>query len=147
MTRGWVAWKDGDLAIPVRVIAILRPEFGNSMLTSCPSHATNRMLIHLQLCSALPNRSFPAFGDLIRQVKQSAANESDMSRLLGAIIKEMADEAVDPYLMAGLLIEDAVHTVVQRIPLERQRDTTRVLVHLLINRLMARSRRSDDKWG
>jgi hypothetical protein len=66
------------------------------------------MLIHLQLCSALPNRSFPAFDDLIRQVKQSAANESDMSRLLGAIIKEMVDEAVDPYLMAGLLIEDAV---------------------------------------
>jgi hypothetical protein len=117
------------------------------MSTSCPSHTVNRMLTHLQFRSAMANRSFPAIDALIQQVEQSAADQPDALHLLGTAIKGLTDEAIDPYLLAGLLIEGAVHTVVQHIPPERQRDTSHALVHLLINRLMARGGRSNDRWS
>ena len=62
------------------------------------------------------DRSFPAIDALVRQIEQSAADQPDALRLLGTTIRGMADEAVDPYLLAGLLIEGAVHAVAQNIP-------------------------------
>ncbi len=88
----------------------------------------------------MADRSFPAIDALVRQIEQSA-DQPEALRLLGITIRGMADEAVDPYLLAGLLIEGAVHTVAQYIPPERQRDTTHALMHLLVNRLMARGGR------
>ena len=88
----------------------------------------------------MADRSFPAIDALVRQIEQSA-DQPEALRLLGITTRGMADEAVDPYLLAGLLIEGAVHTVVQYIPPERQRDTTHALMHLLVNRLMARGGR------
>jgi hypothetical protein len=60
----------------------------------------------------MADRSFPAIDALVRQIEQSA-DQPEALRLLGITIRGMADEAVDPYLLAGLLIEGAVHTVVQ----------------------------------
>ena len=95
----------------------------------------------------MANRSFPAIDALTQQVQQSVGDEPDVLRLLGTVIKGLADEAVDPYLGAGLLIEDAVHTVVQHIQNEQQRDTSHALVHLLVNRLMVHGGRPDDRWS
>jgi hypothetical protein len=86
---------------------------------------------------AMNNRSFPAIKSLIAQLEQAAAEQANLHSMLAVAIKRMPDKGVDPYLLAGLLIEGAVHTVMQHIPRERQRDTTHDLVRLLIQRLLA----------
>jgi hypothetical protein len=43
----------------------------------------------------------------------------------------------DPYTVLGVLVEGAVHTLVQHIPPERQADTAELLTQLLEERLKA----------
>ena len=81
------------------MIVILRPALGNSSRANrdiLPSHSVSRILTHLHSRSAMANRSFPAIDALTQQVQQSVGDEPDVLRLLGTVIKGLADEAVDP---------------------------------------------------
>jgi hypothetical protein len=47
------------------------------------------------------------------------------------------NQGADPYLLIGVLLEGAVHTVAKHIPAERQGETTKQLGRLLAERLRA----------
>jgi hypothetical protein len=83
----------------------------------------------------MSNRSFPAIDLLMRQVEQSTFDGPDPLRMLATAIKLLARKGVDPYLLTGILIEGAVHSVANHIPPTRQADTAAALMRLLVDRL------------
>jgi hypothetical protein len=58
--------------------------------------------------------------------------------MLAEVIRLVTQDGADPYLVIGVLIEGAVHTVAQHIPTARQAQTTEQLGQLLVERLKAR---------
>ena len=57
--------------------------------------------------------------------------------LLAEVIRVITDEGADPYLVIGVLVEGAVHTVAKHIPAERQVQVTEEVGRLLAERLKA----------
>jgi hypothetical protein len=53
------------------------------------------------------------------------------------LAKLTGDRGADPYLLIGVLLESAVHTLAEHIPPERQGQTTEQLGRLLVERLRA----------
>jgi hypothetical protein len=53
------------------------------------------------------------------------------------MIRLVTADGADPYVVLGVLVEGAVHTLVQHIPAERRQDTTEELGRLLVERLKA----------
>jgi hypothetical protein len=74
---------------------------------------------------------------LICLAEQAAADHHDPIRLLADIIQTIGDREADPYLLIGVLVEGAVHTLATQIPGERQEDTAKAALHLLVERLRA----------
>jgi len=72
---------------------------------------------------------------LIHLAEQVAADEPDPVQALADIIKNVAQSDADPYLVMGVLVEGAVHTLATRIPSVRQADTAAALSQLLEDRL------------
>ena len=57
--------------------------------------------------------------------------------MLAEVIRLVTEDGADPYLVIGVLIEGAVHTVARHVPAERQAETTEQLAQLLVERLKA----------
>jgi hypothetical protein len=74
-------------------------------------------------------------GRLAQLAKQAATTEPDPIRGLGDAIRCVAASEADPYLVMGVLIEGAVHTLRKRIPPERHITTAAALLKLAADRL------------
>ena len=85
----------------------------------------------------MPEHSFQAIDDLIRRAEQAAAATPDQLWLVAELVKLIGDGGADPYLLIGVLLEGAVHTLVKHIPPERRGQTTEQLGRLLAERLRA----------
>jgi hypothetical protein len=83
----------------------------------------------------MQSRSFPAVDELVRQAERAAAAKPDQIRLVAELVKLVGDDGADPYLLIGVLLEGAVHTLATHIPPERQRETTEQLGRILVERL------------
>jgi hypothetical protein len=92
----------------------------------------------------MPDRPFRAVDELIRRVQRVAADRPDPMHVLAQMISMIGESEVDPYVVLGVLIEGAAHTLAQHIPIERQAETATTLVQLLEERLKAYGLRSDD---
>jgi hypothetical protein len=92
----------------------------------------------------MPDRPFRAVDELIRRVQRVAADRPDPMHVLAQMISMIGESEVDPYVVLGVLIEGAAHTLAQHIPTERQAETATTLVQLLEERLKAYGLRSDD---
>jgi hypothetical protein len=86
----------------------------------------------------MPDPTFPAVEDLIRQAERAAAAEPDRIRLVAELVRLVGERGADPYLLIGVLIEGAVHTLAEHVPAERRREVTEELGRLLVDRLRAR---------
>jgi hypothetical protein len=64
----------------------------------------------------------------------AAADHPDIVATLGAAIKGAVASDVDPYILMGTMIEGVAHTLAS-LPPERQGDTARAAVGLLVDRL------------
>jgi hypothetical protein len=85
-----------------------------------------------------PNRSRTELSKLIQLAEDAAACEHDPVReLADAITVTVAGEA-DPYVLMGVLVEGAVHTLATRVPAVRQDDMAAALSQLLADRLEQR---------
>jgi len=85
----------------------------------------------------MPDRRYRTVDELIRRVQRVAADRPDPVHVLAQMISMIGESDVDPYAVLGVLIEGAVHTLVQHIPPERQIDTAITIVELLAERLRA----------
>ena len=85
----------------------------------------------------MPDQTFPAIDELIRQAERAAAVCPDQLRLVAELVKLIGDGGADPYLLIGVLLEGAVHTLAKHIPPERQGETMEQLGRLLVDRLRA----------
>jgi hypothetical protein len=81
--------------------------------------------------------SFSAVADLIRQAEEAASAKPDQIRLVAELVKLIGDGGADPYLLIGVLLEGAVHTLAKHIPPERQRQTAEQLRRIVVERLRA----------
>jgi hypothetical protein len=86
----------------------------------------------------MPDRPFPAVEALIRRVQRAAASRPDPIYILAQTISMTGAIDADPYAVLGVLVEGAVHTIVQHIPPEQQTEMAATLVELLKERLEAR---------
>jgi hypothetical protein len=68
---------------------------------------------------------FQAVDDLIRRAERTAAATPDQVRLLAELVRMTGDQGADPYLLIGVVLEGAVHTVAKHIPAERQGERRR----------------------
>ncbi len=57
--------------------------------------------------------------------------------MLAEVIRVITADGSDPYLVIGVLLEGAVHTIARHIPPERQAETVVELHQLLAERLKA----------
>lgn len=74
---------------------------------------------------------------------QQAANRvPDRVATLVDQIKLATKSNADPYLLIGALAEGAVQALIQRIPAERQPDTSAALVQIIMDRLRDEGLRS-----
>jgi len=79
----------------------------------------------------------PEVDRLIRLAEQTAKNHPDLVEELAGYIRIVAASDADQYLLMGVLIEGAVHSLTSRIPTECQTDTASALLKLLTDRLRA----------
>jgi hypothetical protein len=86
---------------------------------------------------SMADQTFPAIDELIRQAERAASASPDQVRLVGELVRMVGDGGADPYLLIGVKLEGAVHTLAKHIPPERQRETTEQLGRLLVERLRA----------
>ena len=84
----------------------------------------------------MADRSFPAVDHLARRAQRIAAGRPDPIRILAKTITMTGVIGMDPYAVLGTLVEGAVQTIVQQVPLERRAETAATLVHLLKERLV-----------
>ena len=85
----------------------------------------------------MTNRQFHTLERLIQQANQTASRKPDSLQMLAQMIRLVTQDGSDPYLVVGVLVEGAVHTVARHVPPERQADTVAELTQLLAERLKA----------
>lgn len=85
----------------------------------------------------MPNRRFRTLERLIQQANQASSRKPDSVQMLAEVIRVITADGSDPYLVIGVLVEGAVHTVARHIPPERQAETVAELRQLLAERLKA----------
>jgi hypothetical protein len=78
----------------------------------------------------------PELARLSALAEQAAADHPDLIAALAVAVKGAVASDADPYLLIGTLIEGVVHTLAS-IPPERQGDTAKAAVGLLLERLRA----------
>ena len=74
---------------------------------------------------------------LAQLAEQAAASVPERVGTLADIIRMFAESEADPYVVKGVLIECAVHTLRTTMPGERHQDCASALVKILIDRLEA----------
>jgi hypothetical protein len=85
----------------------------------------------------MPDRQFRSLERLIQNANQASSKKPDSVQLLAKMIRLVTADGADPYIVLGVLVEGAVHTLVNHIPTERRQDTTEELGRLLVERLKA----------
>ena len=85
----------------------------------------------------MPNRRFRTLERLIQQANQASSRKPDSVQMLAEVIRVITTDGSDPYLVIGVLVEGAVHTIAKHIPPERQAETIAELNQLLMDRLKA----------
>jgi hypothetical protein len=85
----------------------------------------------------VPDRPFPVVKAIVRRAERIASKRPDPTAILADVIRQTAARDADPYLVLGVLIEGAAHTLAARIPSERRGDTAMALLQLLSDRLKA----------
>jgi len=87
--------------------------------------------------AAMPERRFRTLERLIQQANRTSSCKPASAQMLAQMIRLITDDGVDPYLILGVLVEGAVHTLATHIPPERQAETIAELRQLLADRLKA----------
>lgn len=88
-----------------------------------------------EAASPSPDQDQSELDKLIQLAEQAVVDEPDPVRALADIIKTVSEGDADPYLVIGVLVGGAVHTLQSRIPDERQEDTASAVLKLLADRL------------
>jgi hypothetical protein len=80
-----------------------------------------------------------AVASLIRAAEQAfaAAKEDDLVAYLAVLLRLFIWTEADPHLLVGALAEGVAATIAERIPAERQGETSREIVQVLLDRLRA----------
>ena len=114
--------------------------------TLCDAPEQSKNIISVPACHSrldfrhagdMPDHHFRALERLIRQANQASSRKPDFVQMLAEVIRLVTDDGADPYLVLGVLVEGAVHTLAKHIPRERQPETTEQLGQLLVERLKA----------
>ena len=85
----------------------------------------------------MTNRRFRTLERLIQQANQTSSRKPDSVQMLAQVIRMITADGSDPYLVLGVLVEGAAHTIAKHIPAERQASTVAELKQLLAERLKA----------
>jgi len=85
----------------------------------------------------MPERRFRALERLIQQANRTSSSKPNSAQMLAEVIRVITDDGSDPYLILGVLVEGAAHTLAKHIPAERQAETVAELRQLLTERLKA----------
>jgi hypothetical protein len=85
----------------------------------------------------MPERRFRTLERLIQQANRTSSSKPNSAQMLAEVIRVITDDGSDPYLVLGVLVEGAVHTLAKHIPPERQAETVGELRQLLADRLKA----------
>jgi hypothetical protein len=80
----------------------------------------------------------PELSRLIAQVNETAASHPDLIVLFRDEIKRAIASQADPYLVIGLMVEGIAEAIEGRIPKECQREVSRAMGVLMMDRLVAR---------
>jgi len=83
----------------------------------------------------MPPRRFQSLERLIQQANQASSRKPDSIQMLAEVIRVITQDGSDPYLVLGVLVEGAVHTLASHIPASRQAEATAELRQLLEERL------------
>jgi hypothetical protein len=83
----------------------------------------------------MPPRRFQSLERLIQQANQASSRKPDSIQMLAEVIRVITQDGSDPYLVLGVLVEGAVHTLAKHIPKERQAEALAELRQLLEERL------------
>ena len=89
------------------------------------------------MLAGMPDHRFRTLERLIQQANQVSARQPGSVELLATMIRLVTDDGADPYLVIGVLVEGAAHTLARHVPPERQAETTEELGRLLVERLKA----------
>jgi hypothetical protein len=85
----------------------------------------------------MPEQRYRTLDRLIRQANQASSRKPDPIELLAMMIRLVTADGADPYLVVGVLVEGAVHTLAQHVPASRQAEAREELKRLLEERLAA----------
>ncbi len=85
----------------------------------------------------MPERRFRTLEKLIQQANRTSSGKPNSAQMLAEVIRVITDDGSDPYLVLGVLVEGAVHTLAKHIPRARQSETVEELRQLLAERLKA----------
>ena len=85
----------------------------------------------------MPERRFRALERLIQQANRTSSSKPNSAQMLAEVIRVITQDGSDPYLVLGVLVEGAVHTIAKHIPPARRAETVSELRHLLAERLKA----------
>jgi hypothetical protein len=83
----------------------------------------------------MTNRRFRTLERLIQQANQTSSRQPNSVQMLAEVIRIVTDDGSDPYLVLGVLVEGAVHTLGKHIPPERQAEAVSEFKQLLAERL------------
>lgn len=72
---------------------------------------------------------------LVEHINQVTGAAGDVLGDLARTVRAMIEGEIDPYLLAGVLIEGAAQAVLQRVPEERREVASLALLQLLHDRL------------
>ena len=85
----------------------------------------------------MPNRRYRTLERLIQQANQTSSRQRYSVQLLAEVIRIVTDDGSDPYLVLGVLVEGAAHSLGKLIPPERQAEAVSEFKQLLAERLKA----------
>lgn len=85
----------------------------------------------------MTNRRFKTLERLIQQANQASSRKPDSVQMLAHVIRIITADGSDPYLVLGVLVEGAAHTIAKHVPAERHAETVAELNQLLTERLKA----------
>jgi hypothetical protein len=85
----------------------------------------------------MSDQRFRALERLIQEANRASSKKPGSIEMLARMIRLVTDDGADPYLVIGVLVEGAVHTVARHVPAERQAEAAEQLGQLLAERLRA----------
>jgi hypothetical protein len=81
----------------------------------------------------MQERTFAVIYELARQIEAATEASSGAERLLAAGIRLIGNRGIDPFLLIGVLVEGAAHTLATHIPPEQRAATATELIDMLVD--------------